>query len=174
MNIMEFTKAMTYLGIAYNKEFTEEQVKVWYTFFNDTKIDDFKKAIKRIINKCKYLPSIAEIKSEIATLNVKELQLNAECEWELVLQAIRKWGRLDNVAFEEITQNTIRAVGIHRLEMLETSQIPFFKKEFIDIWNNKKIGIEKIYINQNALTYKEQLMLEQKEIDKQNLLEMES
>ena len=173
MNLQEFTKAMTFLGVAYNKEFTQEQVGIWYNFFVETKIEDFKNAIKRLINKSKYLPSIAEIKSEIATLNVNELQLNAESEWELVLQAIRRWGRLDNIAFEEITQNTIRAVGIHRLETIETSQVPFIKKEFIEIWNNKRDGIEKCYINQNALTYREQLMLEQREIDKQNLLEME-
>lgn len=173
MNLQEFTKAMTFLGVAYNKEFTQEQVEIWYNFFAETKIEDFKNAIKRLINKSKYLPSIAEIKSEIATLNVNELQLNAESEWELVLQAIRRWGRLDNIAFEEITQNTIRAVGIHRLETIETSQIPFIKKEFIEIWNNKRDGVEKCYINQNALTYREQLMLEQREIDKQNLLEME-
>lgn len=173
MNLQEFTKAMTFLGVSYNKEFTQEQVGVWYNFFAETKIEDFKNAIKRLINKSKYLPSIAEIKSEIATLNVNELQLNAENEWELVLQAIRRWGRLDNIAFEEITQNTIRAVGIHKLETIETSQIPFIKKEFIEIWNNKRDGIEKCYINQNALTYNERLMLEQREIDKQNLLEME-
>ena len=173
MNLQEFTKAMTFLGVAYNKEFTQEQVGIWYNFFAETKIEDFKNAIKRLINKSKYLPSIAEIKSEIATLNVNELQLNAESEWELVLQAIRRWGRLDNIAFEEITQNTIRAVGIHRLETIETSQVPFIKKEFIEIWNNKRDGIEKCNINQNALTYREQLMLEQREIDKQNLLEME-
>ena len=73
----------------------------------------------------------------------------------------------------KIVLNTIRAVGIHRLETIETSQVPFIKKEFIEIWNNKRDGIEKCYINQNALTYREQLMLEQREIDKQNLLEME-
>lgn len=172
MNIEEFTKAMAFLGVAYNKEFSQEQIGVWYNFFADTKLEDFKNAIKRYISKSKYLPSIAEIKSELATLNVKELQLNAESEWELVLQAVRRWGRLDNVAFEKITQDTIKAIGIHRLEMIETSQVPFIKKEFIEIWNGKRDGIEKVY-TQNMLTYEEQIRKQILEEDRRLLLEME-
>lgn len=172
MNIEEFTKAMTFLGVAYNKEFSQEQIGVWYNFFADTKLEDFKNAIKRYISKSKYLPSIAEIKSELATLNVKELQLNAESEWELVLQAVRRWERLDNVAFEKITQDTIKAIGIHRLEMIETSQVPFIKKEFIEIWNDKRDGIEKVY-TQNMLTYEEQIRKQILEEDRRLLLEME-
>lgn len=172
MNIEEFTKAMAFLGVAYNKEFSQEQIGVWYNFFADTKLEDFKNAIKRYISKSKYLPSIAEIKSELATLNVKELQLNAESEWELVLQAVRRWGRLDNVAFEKITQDTIKAIGIHRLEMIETNQVPFIKKEFIEVWNDKRDGIEKVY-TQNMLTYEEQIRKQILEEDRRLLLETE-
>ena len=172
MNIEEFTKAMAFLGVDYNKEFSQEQIGVWYNFFADTKLEDFKNAIKRYISKSKYLPSIAEIKSELATLNVKELQLNAESEWELVLQAVRRWGRLDNVAFEKITQDTIKAIGIHRLEMIETNQVPFIKKEFIEVWNDKRDGIEKVY-TQNMLTYEEQIRKQILEEDRRLLLETE-
>lgn len=163
---------MAFLGVAYNKEFSQEQIGVWYNFFADTKLEDFKNAIKRYISKSKYLPSIAEIKSELATLNVKELQLNAESEWELVLQAVRRWGRLDNVAFEKITQDTIKAIGIRRLEMIETNQVPFIKKEFIEVWNDKRDGIEKVY-TQNMLTYEEQIRKQILEEDRRLLLEME-
>lgn len=183
MRVSEKTikETLTILKLTYPnsfKDLSKEEallmIQLWKKDFENEEEEIFKKAIDRLRHKSKYLPSIAEIKSEIATLNVNELQLNAESEWELVLQAVRRWGRLDKIAFNEITQNTIRAVGIHRLETIETSQVPFIKKEFIEIWNNKRDGIEKCYINQNALTYNEQLMLEQREIDKQNLLEMES
>lgn len=174
MNLEEFTKCMTFLSVAYNKEFTQEQLKVWYEMFKENNSEEFKIAIKRIINTNKYLPSIAEIKSEIALIKNKELQLDPEEEWELVLKAVRKWGKLDNISFNKITQDTIRAIGQNRLEYIETSQIPFIKKEFIDIWLSKRDGIEHYSIqNKNTLSYKEQLMLEQKEIDKQCLLEME-
>lgn len=174
MSIEEFTKAMVFLGMSYDKEFTQDKIKVWYEMFKENNINEFKIAIKRLIVSSKYLPSIAEIKSEIALLNHKELQLNPDEEWELVLSAVRKYGKLDNVYFEEITQNTIRAIGQHRLETIETSQIPFMKKEFIDIWLSKKDGIQQYSIqNSNTLSYKEQLMLEQKQIDEQCLLEME-
>lgn len=173
MTIEQFTKGMTFMAIAYNKEFTQEQIKVWYEFFKNVNYEDFKNGVKRIVQKNTYMPSVAELKKEIATFTTKELQLNPETEWELVLQAVRKFGKLDNVYFEEITKDTIRALGQHRLEMIETSQIPFMKREFIDIWLSKKDGIERCVINDNALSYTEQLMLEQKEIDEKNLLEME-
>lgn len=175
MKVTEATikETLTLLKLTYPNAFKDISkdeallmIKIWKRDFENDEEEIFKQAIDRLRYKCKYIPSIAEIKSEIATLNVKELQLNAESEWELVLTAIRKWGRLDNVAFEEITQNTIRAIGIHRLETIETSQVPFIKKEFIEIWNNKKDGIEKTFVNQNVLNYQEKKMLETKYEDK--------
>lgn len=173
MSKEEFALAMVFLGTAYNKEFTSQQVSVWYEMFKEYKKEDFKTAIKRLINKNKYLPSIAEIKSEIALLNNSELQLNAEQEFEKVLLAVRKWGTLDKVGFEKITMETIRAIGQRRLELIETANIPFIKKEFIEIWNNKRDGIEHISIqNNNVLTYKEEIKKQLLEEDRRLLLEI--
>lgn len=175
MKVTEKTikETLTLLKLTYPNSFKDISkdeallmIKIWERDFENDDEEIFKKAIDRLRYNCKYLPSIAEIKSEIATLNIKELQLNAESEWELVLQAIRRWGRLDNVAFEEITEQTIRAIGLHRLETIETSQVPFIKREFIEIWNNKKIGIEKSYVNQKVLTNQERILLETKLEDK--------
>lgn len=65
MNKTDFTMAMTFLGTAYNKEITQEQLSVWYEFFKDTSIEDFKDAIGRVIDKEKFMPTIAVIKSEL-------------------------------------------------------------------------------------------------------------
>ena len=149
------------------KDFTKEDglmmIKVWVNDFKDIEEDIFKQAIERIRSKSKYFPSVAEIKSEISTIKVKDLQLDPEEQWELVLLAIRR-GILKTTYFEEITNNTIRAIGINRLETLETNQIPFMKKEFIDIFTNKKVSTEKIYIQEKSmLTNTELLKLQQKE-----------
>ena len=181
MKVSEKTikETLTILKLTYPNSFrdlSKEEallmIQLWKKDFENEEEETFKKAIDRLRQKSKYLPSIAEIKSELATLNVKELQLNAESEWELVLQAVRRWGRLDNVAFEKITQDTINAIGIHRLEMIETSQVPFIKKEFVEIWNDKRDGIEKVY-TQNMLTYEEQIRKQILEEDRRLLLEME-
>lgn len=174
MNLEEFTKVMVFLSQAYDKEFTKEKISVWYEMFKDSSIEDLKMSVKRLINTSKYLPSIAEIKHEMVTIKNTSLQLMPEKEWELVLKAVRKWGKLDDVYFEPITADTIRAFGQKRLELIETSQIPFAKKEFIDIWLSKKDGIERTQVQSiKTMTYHELLELEQKEIDKQCLLEME-
>lgn len=173
MNIEDFTKGMTFLGAVYDKDFDAERIKVWYEMFKECDYETFKNAIKRIANKSKFMPSIAEIKSEMATLSVNELQTNAENEWELVLQAVRRWGTLDNVGFEKITMDTIKAIGQRRLELIETANIPFIKKEFIEIWNNKRDGIKKVYTqNTNTLTYKEEITKQLLEEDRRLLLDI--
>ena len=56
--------------------------------------------------------------------------------------------------------------------MIETNQVPFIKKEFIEVWNDKRDGIEKVY-TQNMLTYEEQIRKQILEEDRRLLLETE-
>ena len=64
MDIMEFTKAIKMLSIAYNKDFDEDAVKIWYVNFKDIRIDIFMNTIKNVIKKNKFMPSIAELLDE--------------------------------------------------------------------------------------------------------------
>ena len=180
MKVSEKTikETLTILKLTYPnsfKDLSKEEallmINLWKKDFENDDEEIFKQAIARLRQKSKYLPSIAEIKSEIAILSVGDLQLNAEKEWELVLQAVRKWGTLDNVGFEKITMDTIKAIGQRRLELIETANIPFMKKEFIEIWNNKRNGIEKIY-TQNVLTSKEAIQKQLLEEDRRLLLDI--
>lgn len=180
MKVSEKTikETLTILKLTYPnsfKDLSKEEallmISLWKKDFENDDEEIFKQAIARLRQKSKYLPSIAEIKSEIAILSVGDLQLNAEKEWELVLQAVRKWGTLDNVGFEKITMDTIKAIGQRRLELIETANIPFMKKEFIEIWNNKRDGIEKIY-TQNVLTSKEAIQKQLLEEDRRLLLDI--
>ena len=146
MNIEEFTKAMTFLGISYSKEFTQKQIKVWYEFFKDTSSETFKQAIKRLIATNKFLPSIAEINEEIALIDNPHLGLNALKEWEEVLRLIRQYGYYkQNEALAEmnlLTRNAVEQLGWSKLCMSE--DIVWLKKEFVEIFKNKQQGIENL------------------------------
>lgn len=61
MNIMEFTKIIKLLSIAYNKDFDEDTLKLWYFNFKDIKLDIFAQSVKKIIKENKFMPSIAEL-----------------------------------------------------------------------------------------------------------------
>lgn len=137
MNKEEFTKAMTFLGIAYNKEFTSEQVSVWYEFFKDTNYEVFKNGIKRIVPKKQFMPSIAELKHEITMINNPIMQLNADEEWDEVLKAVRKYGSYQQEeamnSLNPYTRSIVRHVGFHRICMSENIQ--WERKEFIELFN---------------------------------------
>ena len=119
MNKEQFTKGITFLAIAYNKEFTEEQVSVWYEFFKDEDYDAFRNAVKRIIPQKQFMPSIAELKEEITTLSNPVLQLNADEEWDAVLKAVRRWGSYREAeamqSLNPYTANIVRQVGYSRI-----------------------------------------------------------
>ncbi len=137
MNPQEFVKAMTFLGIAYNKEFTKEQCDVWFNFFKNDDIEIFKLAIKRLIVNEKFIPSIAMVKDEITNIANPSLQLDAEEEWLNVLECVRKYGRNNFIGAKEelddITVETIRKVGWVRI--CNSEFIATEKKEFIDVFN---------------------------------------
>lgn len=140
MNKEQFIKGLKYLGIAYNKEFTEEQATVWYDFFKNETYDNFRNAVKRIIPKKQFMPSIAELKSEIALLSNPVLQLNADKEWENVLNAVRKYGSYNEEkamnSLDPYTRSIVRQVGFRRICMSEAIQ--WERKEFMELFNMNK------------------------------------
>ena len=155
MNKEQFVKGLKYLGVAYNKEFTEEQATVWFDFFKDTDYEVFRQAVKRIIPKSKYLPSIAELKEEIAVLNNPMLQLDVDEEWNSVIQAIRRYGYYNSIeAFESMkpeTREIVKTIGWYRLCMSEN--IEFERRTFKELFNNKQVSAKKIgVINEPQLT----------------------
>ena len=60
----EFTKSITYLGMAYNKEFKQSEVEQYYDFLNQYDYETFKIAVKSLIKECKFMPSISEMISK--------------------------------------------------------------------------------------------------------------
>lgn len=75
MTQIELTKALTYLGTAYDKEYTKVEVEQYYDFFKDYSYDILIKAIKNTIKKSKFLPKISEL---IEECNKSKEQLKIE------------------------------------------------------------------------------------------------
>ena len=176
MTKKEFLIPMKILTSAFSKETTNEQLSVWYEFVKDETKENFEKAIRRIVTSKKYFPSIAEVREEIALLKNSDLQLDANEEWQEVLKAIRKYDLYDGEkaisTLKPYTQKIVKMIGWYRI--CSSQEIIWEKKEFIKLFN-EGLGKSKVIEQMGeALTYKEQALLEEKEIDKENLLEMEN
>lgn len=158
MNREDFIKGLKFLGIAYNKEFTEEQATVWYEFFKDETYDNFRNAVKRIIPKKQFMPSIAELKQEIALISNPVLQLNAAEEWEKAMSTIRKYGRYRKdeamAALSEHNRNIIRQIGFERI--CNSENIEWERRLFNELFNNAQDGYgEALVLNEPQLTLAE-------------------
>ena len=57
----EMVKLLGYLGVAYGKEFTQQECEVYYDFFKDYNYSILQTAIKNTIKTSKYMPKIADL-----------------------------------------------------------------------------------------------------------------
>ena len=64
MTEKEFADSMGYLGLAYGKEFTQQELMLYYDFLKEYSDKALTAAIKNIIKKSKFLPKITEILEE--------------------------------------------------------------------------------------------------------------
>lgn len=61
MSEQEFIESMTYLGLAFNKTYTQEEIKQHYDFLKEYNDTTFTTAIKNIIKTSKFLPKITDL-----------------------------------------------------------------------------------------------------------------
>lgn len=61
----ELVKGLTYLGMAYNKKFTEQECSQYYEFLKDYNYSNFVETIKYFIKTSKFLPKIADLIEEM-------------------------------------------------------------------------------------------------------------
>lgn len=154
MNKEKFLKIMTYMGIAYNKEITKEQLEVWYSFLKDYNEDELNNAVKQIINTEKYMPSIAQIKEQIAKMQMSEVP-EAEDEWQDVLRAVREFGSYRQQdalqSLKPYTAKIVGYIGYQRICMAESEEQIWNKKEFVAEYNAlKDKEITNLQIGNNA------------------------
>lgn len=155
----DFIKCIKMLSIAYNKDFTEEQVEVWYSMLGEYTIEEFSKAIQDLIKTEEYLPSIAHITKAIAKQHTSNLP-NAEDEWQEVLKAIRQYGyyrkeqALKNL--KPYTAKIVNYIGFERICMATPEEQTWNKKNFITEYNtlkdtlteNLQIGTSELLLNE--------------------------
>lgn len=165
MNKEIITKGLALLKYAYpntfkdfSKEDTEMMIIVWLDTFSDNNPKEFETAIKRLMKTSKYMPSIAEIKQEIALISNPVIQLNADQEWDEVINAVRKYGsyREDEAlnSLKPYTKHIARQVGFKRICMSENIQ--WERKEFIDLFNmNKERDEVALMLNEPQMTLAE-------------------
>ena len=141
MNKEKFLKIMTYMGIAYNKEFTKEQLEVWYSFLKEYNDNELNNAIKNLINTEKYLPSIAQVKQEIAKTKLSDIP-DAEDEWQEVLKSVSRYGsyRQEEAlnSLKPYTAKIVGYIGYQRICMADSEEQIWNKKEFISEYNGLK------------------------------------
>lgn len=146
MNQQTIIKAITLLKSNYQnalKDYTKEDMQLminaWLEFFKDTSVNEFELAIKNIINKSDYFPTISQIKKEIANNKTNNLP-SAEDEWEEVIRTIHKFGSYrQQEAMEHLKDYTayiVSHIGYQNICMSEDNT--WNKKEFIAEYNQMK------------------------------------
>lgn len=64
MNEQQFVNAMSYLGVAFGKTYTQNEIMLHYDFLKEYNEATLIKAIKNIIKKTKFLPKVNELIEE--------------------------------------------------------------------------------------------------------------
>lgn len=139
-------KAITLLKTNYQnalKENTKQEMQMminaWYEFFKETSEKEFNKAIRNIINKYDYFPTISQVKKEIANNQTSDIP-SAEDEWEEVLKVIHRYGtyRQDKAleSLKPYTAYIVNHIGYQIICM--SSDNTWNRKEFIAEYNQLK------------------------------------
>ena len=97
----QFVKCMTYLGIAYNKEYSKFEVEQHYEFLKEYSYEELKKAIKEIIKKSKFLPKINELIEECEVVK-EEVKFN-------ILEIMKNDGYFKNIKEYEKATNFLKS-----------------------------------------------------------------
>lgn len=139
MEKQDFLKGMTILGLAYNKEFSEEQVGVWYSMLKDYTTEELSNAIQELIKTEERIPSIATITKKIAEQKTKTLP-QAEDEWNKVLNVVHKYGSWNQQkamdSLKPYTAYIVSHVGYQNICM--STDNTWNKKEFIAEYEQMK------------------------------------
>ncbi len=73
MKKLDFISGMKKLSSFYLKEFTNEQLWLWYEIFEEIPEDIFNQAIKEISKENKYMPNASELYDKCSSLNKNNL-----------------------------------------------------------------------------------------------------
>lgn len=140
MTKKEFALGLKILQSCYSRDFNEEDIKIWYMQFKDEDGGVFHRAVKNIIRTSRFMPTIADIFHEMKKIEIPDLALNYEQEFENVRKAIRQYGSYRTKelmgSLKPKTAEAVRRIGLQRLCECEQDKIKFIKNEFQEIFEN--------------------------------------
>lgn len=89
-------QSLSMLQIAWSTDMTKERFKLYCTMLADVNPVTLTQAVANVINRCKFLPSIAELREECSALSAyvnahEELPI-AQSEWEKVIKVVGTYG----------------------------------------------------------------------------------
>lgn len=89
-------QALSTLQLAWSTDMTKERFKLYCTILSDVNPVTLAQAVANLINKCKFLPTIAEIREECSALsayvNAHEELPTAQSAWEQVIKCASTYG----------------------------------------------------------------------------------
>ena len=114
-NQQQIVKALSMLQLAYSTDMSVERMKLYVTMLGNINPVTLEQAVANLINKCKFLPTIAEIREECTALsayvNMHDEVETAQTAWEKVIKVAGTYG-YDNGKehLEGITLTAARAI----------------------------------------------------------------
>ena len=133
MSEKDFVNSMSYLGLAYGKEFTQLELMQYYDFLKEYSDNTLTKAIKNIIRTSKFLPKINELIDECE-----------KCKEQVrfdVLEFMRQQGY-----FKDTTE-------------YEKASL-FMERGIVPEWLQRDINKYYMMMDQGALEHKETLLID--------------
>ena len=95
-NQQQIVKALSMLQIAWSTDMTKERFKLYCTMLADVNPVTLTQAVANLINRCKFLPSIAELREECSALsayvNMHDEVETAQTAWEKVIKVVDTYG----------------------------------------------------------------------------------
>lgn len=95
-NQQQIVKALSMLQLAYSTDMSVERMKLYVTMLGNINPVTLEQAVANLINKCKFLPTIAEIREECTALSAyvnmhDEVEI-AQTAWEKVIKVVGTYG----------------------------------------------------------------------------------
>lgn len=128
----DLVKGLKVLGLAYSKDFTQEECATYYEFLQEYSYDTFRTAVKSIIKKSKYIPKISELIDECE--NYKE-----ELKFEVIEFMKRSGYFKDSIEYEKT--------------------INWFSKGIIPSWLREDLNYYYKLMEKEKLEYKDRLLI---------------
>src|SRR5574344_1474619 len=115
MDKRQILKALAPLQIAYKKDFDDSQLEFYVEMLSDLDPELIFSAVKKIILKSKFIPSIAEIRENCESISSTATgirPLNADEAWGIVMKAVKDTPPYEHPKFDsEAITETVNNMG---------------------------------------------------------------